>query len=452
MKLSTKIFCTAYVIVLLSVGIGGALLIHSVNSALVSARREGVQTSVSCAADSFCEYADVACGYIAPELTDDIIRRIKESSEGVITDIEIVSPEDHPSIPVNTTVSHLIKAPRSLTLESVSKLETASGDFCLIATSDMTDIQSRCNDFWKSFTVTVIVVSAISGALLYFFALKMTYPLKALSKLTSSIENGSYGKKIKLKTSDEEIQELIISLNSMSSAIEHKIAEIRQEVEKRNTFVADFTHELKTPMTAIMGYSRMLSSYQLDEGERAEALNMIYNEAKRLEKLSLQLLDLYVFQNEKAEIEKINIKDVEEQLTSVCRHLAEKHNVHLEVDMGDSTVMANKVLLISLLYNLIDNAFKASFPNSVVEVYTERTKGSLRIFVKDRGRGIAKENLKLLTEPFFREDKSRSRKYGGAGLGLSLCKAIAELHGTSLNFESEKDKGTTVSFALKRGW
>ena len=235
MKLSTKFFCTAYVIVLLSVGIGGALLIHSVNDALVRSRTERVKTSVGYAIDSFCEYVDLACGYITPEQTENIISLIKASADGVITDIRIVSSEEHPSIPDNTTVSRLVKAPGSLTMESVSKTETAAGTFCLVALSDMTDIQRLCNSFWISFTATVVIISALIGALLYFFALRITYPLKALSKLTDSIANGSYGRKVKLKSSDEELQELITSINSMSSAIEHKISEIRQEVEIKKT-------------------------------------------------------------------------------------------------------------------------------------------------------------------------------------------------------------------------
>ena len=109
------------------------------------------------------------------------------------------------------------------------------------------------------------------------------------------------------------------------------------------------------------------------------------------------------------------------------------------------------MLLLSLLYNLVDNAFKASEPQTTVKIYSKSSNDIVRVFVEDKGRGIAKENIKLLAEPFYREDKSRSRKFGGAGLGLSLCKEIATLHGTELSFESEKGNGTTVSFTLKKG-
>ena len=102
------------------------------------------------------------------------------------------------------------------------------------------------------------------------------------------------------------------------------------------------------------------------------------------------------------------------------------------------------------MYNLIDNAFKASVNNTEVKVYCKTDSNSVEIFVEDSGIGINNENIRLITEPFYREDKARSRKLGGAGLGLSLCNEIAKLHNTKLIFKSEKGKGTTVSFKLKK--
>ena len=119
MKLSTKFFCTAYVIVLLSVGIGGALLIHSVNGALIEESTKRVQASIRYASDVFCQYADVSSGDITPEQTENIMQRIKESYQ-VITDIRTVPTDEYPGISVNTAVSRLVKAPRSLTVESVT--------------------------------------------------------------------------------------------------------------------------------------------------------------------------------------------------------------------------------------------------------------------------------------------------------------------------------------------
>lgn len=125
---------------------------------------------------------------------------------------------------------------------------------------------------------------------------------------------------------------------------------------------------MKTPMTAIIGYAQMLRSYDLDKMEKDQAAEAIYNEAKRLEKLSLQLLELYVYQNENVEMERIDLFEVGEQLKATLKYLSEKYDVKFSIDFEKEIVSANSVLFLSLLYNLADNAFKASKPQSLKQV------------------------------------------------------------------------------------
>ena len=129
--------------------------------------------------------------------------------------------------------------------------------------------------------------------------------------------------------------------------------------------------------------------------------------------------------------------------------MAKKYGIALRLLPLPVTVLANRALLLSLLYNLADNAFKASNPDGTVTVQCKVQDNGAAVTVTDEGRGIQPESLPYITEPFFREDKARSRRLGGAGLGLALCKQIAELHGTRLQFNSTPNKGTTVCFKLK---
>lgn len=455
MKLSYKFFCIAYIIVLLSTGLGGTFIIKNINDTLWNTQIERVNTAVNYAADSFVSFADVSYSEISGTHKNDIIRQIKSTLDSTVTDVEIYTSKnvkgDYVKLGDNECVSQFIKNDNLLLMESVCKLNTEADVYYLVVYSDFTEIQKQCSLFWRSYGIVVFSISVISGLLLFASANKITKPLSLLTKVTDEIALGNYGKRVNISSSDYEITTLSESVNSMSLAIEQKIKEIREESEKRNIFVADFTHELKTPMTAIIGYAQMLRSYELNALERKEATEAIYNEAKRLEKLSLQLLDLYVFQNEQIEIEKLNLLTIGEQLKATLKYLSEKYDVLFCIDFNSETILANGVLLLSLLYNLADNAFKASEPQSTVKIYSKSSNDIVWIFVEDKGRGIAKENIKFLTEPFYREDKSRSRKFGGAGLGLSLCKEIVMLHGTELSFESEKGKGTIVSFTLKRG-
>lgn len=455
MRLSLKFFSIAYTIILLSTGLGGMLFVGNVNSILWKNQVERVHSAVNYAADSFLAFADASYGKALESQKDDIIRQIKSSTSDVVSNMQIYTEksvkDEYAKLEENSIVSKFIKKDGLLAMKSVCKLNTGNNSYYLVFHSDFSDIQKQCDLIWNSCAILVLSISMISGLLLFIATKKVTKPLRLLAKVTDEIAFGNYGKKVDIHTSDYEIKNLSESFNSMSMAVEQKIKEISEEAEKRDTFVANFTHELKTPMTAIIGYSQMLDCYELDEIERKEAAITIYNEAKRLEKLSMQLLDLYVYQHEEIEIETLNLLAIEMQLKASLKYLSEKYHVGVTVNLHNEIVFANQVLVLSLIYNLADNAFKASKPETMVKIYSKSEDGLVRIFVADKGRGIAKGNQRFLTEPFYREEKSRSRKFGGAGLGLSLCKEIALLHGTELCFESEKGEGTTVSFTLRKG-
>lgn len=457
MKLSFKFFCVAYIVVLLSTGFGGSYVINNINDTLWNTQVERVNTAVNYAADSFMAFADTSYNSeMSQTQKNDVIHQIKNTLDGSVSDIEIYTAEEvtesqYIKMGKNECAITFVNKDNRLLMESVYRLNVGINEYYLFVYSDFTDIQKQCDLFWSRYGIVVICISAVSGLLLFVLTRKMTAPLNRLANVADEIALGNYGKKVENTGSDDEISVLSESVNAMSSAIEQKMKEIRDELEKRNIFVADFTHEMKTPMTAIMGYAQMLRSYDLDETERNQAAEAIYNEAKRLEKLSLQLLELYVYQNEVVDIEKLDLRELGEQLKATLKFLSEKYDVQYSIDFEDEAVSANPVLLLSLLYNLADNAFKASNPGTSISLYSKATSDTVQIVVEDKGRGIAKENIKLITDPFWREDKSRSRKLGGAGLGLSLCKEIARIHGTELSFESEKDEGTRVSFTLSKG-
>ncbi len=454
MKLSFKFFCTAYAAVLLSTGLGGSYIIKNINDTIWNTQVERVNAAVNYAADSFMAFADVSYNEISGSQKNDAVRQIENTLDSTVSYIKIYESEtvnaQYTAMRENELAVTFVKKENRLFMESVCKLNIGSKDYYLFVYSDFTDIQNQRIFFWNRYGIVVFCISVLSGLILFTLAKKITKPLNKLTKAADRIALGNYGEKVEIRNSDYEINALSESVNSMSSAIEQRIKEIREELEKRDIFVADFTHEMKTPMTAIMGYAQMLQSYDLNKSEKDQAANAIYSEAKRLEKLSLQLLELYVYQNEKVETENLDLFQMGEQLKATLNFLSKKYKVSYSVNFKSETVSANSVLLLSLLYNLADNAFKASWPQSEIRIYSKSNPFFVEICVEDEGRGIEKEHIKFLTEPFYREDKSRSRKLGGAGLGLSLCKEIARIHGSELIFESEKNKGTKVCFTLPK--
>ena len=452
MKLSFKFFLIAYMTVLLSVGVSGIFMIKNVTNTLWKTKTAQADAAKIYAADSFLAFADISYGDMSDSDKSNIIGQIKKSLGDSVMYIDILSEQavskDYSQLGDNHGMSRFIESGNSLILESTCRLNTGTDIYYLSVYSDFTDTKRQCRLFWDGYSIAVLLLSAVSGLLLFILTKKVTSPLNKLTKAADDIASGSYGKTVTVKSSDREIAELSQSFNSMSVTVAQKIKEIENEARKRDMFVADFTHEIKTPMTAIIGYAEMLNSYELEAEEKAEAAQAIYNEGRRLEKLSIQLLELYLLKNEKPVLCKTNLSSIAKQLEATLKFLSVKYGVSFSVKLPEKSVMADEVLLLSLIYNLADNAFKASVKGSEIQIYATETESGLKICVKDNGRGISPENISLLTEPFFREDTARSRKAGGAGLGLALSKEIADIHGTRLDFKSEIGNGTEVSFEL----
>lgn len=454
MKLTVKFFCIAYIIVLLSTGIGGIFLINSANSNLWDSREERVIASSKYACDSFMSFADISSGPVSEAQLENIKKQIKGSLDSCVSELLILSESDvtseYSSLADNEGFRRYTRRNGRYMLESVCRLNTSTDIYYITVYSDFTDIEDRTSALWGIYGAVVLGLSVISGLLLFIVARQTAKPINRLTEAANSISSGNYGETVTVETADFEIKRLAESFNTMSAMVKKTIEDIQAESDKRNMFVADFTHEIKTPMTAIIGYAQMLNSYDLNQKEIKQASRAIYKEGKRLERLSLQLLELYVYRNDEVVLEPVFLSDTVNQLETTLIFLSKKYNVKFTVDFCEVEVMANSVLLFSLLYNLADNAFKACAERGEVKINSAVIGDRVKISVSDNGKGISPENIKLLTEPFFREDKGRSRELGGAGLGLALCKEIAVIHNTELVFESELGKGTKVSFCLER--
>ncbi len=453
MKLSVKFFCIAYIIVLLTTGLSGSWLINTSKNALVNSRAEQTNAATKYAIDSFISFSETTTKTISGVGLANLGKQIKNTFGNTIMDIKII-PFDtadavYKSLDANKGFSRFILKNNKPIMEDVYRVDNYSNTYFIVVSSDFSDIDNHYKQLWLIYGIVILLFAILSGVILYFLIRRITKPIYNLSKTANNIATGNYGKTIQSDSNDVEIRELTDSFNRMSLTIEEKIEAIEEELSKRDVFVSNFTHEIKTPMTAIIGYSQMLNTYTLDEEEKWKAINSIYNESSRLEKLAMQLLDLYVYKNENVELGKVGLNDIGEEILSTFKFVSEKFNVKISVSLNDCEVFGNRDLLLSLLYNLVDNAIKASTMGSEVKIYSLMGNNTVKIYVTDNGNGIETENIKHLTEPFYREDKSRSRKLCGAGLGLSLCQKIADIHNTSLIFQSEKNKGTTVSFELK---
>ena len=453
MKLSLKFFCIAYVVVLLSTGIGSAVVIQNSINRMWNSQVERVQASENYAINSLRSLINVSTGIVTGKQKNSMTYQVKNTLDSCVSDLNIwleseVEDEEYLSLIINTGWNRFFEEENRFMMESVCKVNISHSIYYVRVLSDFTELQSYRTQTWEIYRIVVLCVAIVSGAVLYFVAKKITKPLDILTKASNDIAGGNYGKTVEIKSSDREIFELAESFNSMSVATKNAMDEQQNEVERRERFVANFAHEMKTPMTSIIGYSEMLTSYELSKEEQSQASIAIHREGKRLEQLAKEMLEIIDIQKNDIELNDVRLSEIEKSLEETLRFVADKYHMGYLIRLPDVTVKANSVLLLSMLYNLADNAFKASKPGQHIQIFGVPLKDKVKICVQDTGRGICKEHIEHLTEAFYREDKARSRKQGGVGLGLSICKEIADIHHTELRFESEPGKGTLVLFEL----
>ena len=351
--------------------------------------------------------------------------------------------------------------------------------------------------------IVELLAMVLAGGLVLLLCRRMTRPLEQLEQASRQIAAGAYSQRTAIHGSDE-IASLSRSFDEMAQAVEGTVQTLQQNARQKDDFVAAFTHELKTPMTSILGFADILRSGEVSPATRRTAADYIYHESKRLEALSGNLLALMGLEQQPPQLEApmtsiLGFADIlrSGEVSPATRRTAADYIYHeskrLEALSGnllalmgleqqppqleavplgrvlqslrralpqgspvptlprsDAVVLAQPELLCDMLYNLIQNARKATPADGKVEVLLDETPTRLTIRVQDTGCGIPPQELARITEPFYMVDKSRAREQGGSGMGLALCARIAALHGTTLQFASVPSQGTTVSFCLQK--
>ena len=231
--------------------------------------------------------------------------------------------------------------------------------------------------------------------------------------------------------------------------LERSLDNLQNVADRREEFIASFAHELKTPLTAIIGYADMLRSKDMAPKARFTAAGYIFSEGKRLEALSLKLMDIIVAGKQSFETKRFEIGYFIRSIAAVTVPSLSNDGMTLDMRWEPGTIAIEPDLFKTLMINLVDNARKASRRGDVIELFGKAEEDGYALYVRDHGSGMKKEELSKITEPFYMIDKSRSRAQNGAGLGLALCQRIAELHGTNLEYDSAPGKGTMVRIFLK---
>lgn len=319
--------------------------------------------------------------------------------------------------------------------------------FYIITIRDVTDTYKTLYEQIALLIVIVLCVIIISGVIMYVISSRLTKPLEKLNKVTDSIASGDYSLEAEV-SSDDEVGELAKKFNEMTVSIGAHIDELNQMVKRRDQFVADFTHEIKTPMTAIIGYADTLRQKKLSDEQQQLAYQYIYSEGKRLESMSMKLFDLIYLKDNEILLSEEDSKVFSDEVVSSMLPLLEKKNITLDTKVEASVIYCEPELLKTVFINLIDNARKASAEGGRIAFRGSKNADGYAFEVEDWGIGMDEETVAHISDEFFMADKSRTRKEGGAGLGMSLSAVIIEKHNARLDIKSVLGKGTIMKITL----
>lgn len=457
MKFAWKIFFVSFIMIIVSFGVGGFMLINAVFTSSLEERTGTLSDNnsyITLSLYATCANADTM-GYGKNSL-DYIINSFLNQVSGSSADtkVKIGNARQLTEFDDITFITSIDKGMRSYRIvqsegrhyfQAVSHISVSDRDLYVETLTDISEIYSSRDSYCGIFRIILLVVAMVSSLVLVVFSKFLTRPLERLSGAAREIAEGNFSKRVETSGTGE-IRELSESFNTMAENIESYTDKLKKAARDRDDFVASFTHELKTPLTSVIGYADMLRTYELDADKRRDCADYIYREGKRLEKLSANLLEIIVMENSEIKCVEINTEFLLKELMGSVAFLLKKYGVTLNVKYEKAVIFAEPSLLKTLLYNLIDNACKASRKGREIMLFGKTDSERYSFSVSDCGRGIPKDELEKIVQPFYMIDKSRSRKMGGAGLGLALCNEIAKLHNSILSIESEENVGTTVRF------
>lgn len=327
------------------------------------------------------------------------------------------------------------------------KLPDPYDSYTLVYLYDTTEAVSSWNRLKNILFFAGFVLSVLFAFGLLIVLNRIFDPLKQISRTSKDIANGAYETRLPVSGHDE-LTEMSKSFNHMAEEIQRQMTELKNAADKKQQFVDNFAHELRTPLTAIYGYAEYMQKAVLSEDDRLSALNYIMAESRRLQTVAFQLLELANLQNNQINFEDLSVFSLFETVQQTLNNKLVEKDIEIEFSSEIETIPGEFCLMESMLINLIDNAIKACGKGGHIFVRAYMDAESKTISVQDNGNGMTLEVLSQITEPFYRGDKSRNRRDGGAGLGLALCKQIASSHDAKLSFSSCPNIGTTANITF----
>ena len=374
-------------------------------------------------------------------------RLVLDSKSPVDVENEIVISDFDPTITANTyyTIGNFFN---TFTDEQLSVFAPISSNYkvrgYVVIHYPMSQISASCNSLLNISYLMLIILFLLSLIILIFFTEMVYIPLRKITEATEQYASGNMHYEFQIESEDE-IGYLAASLSYMAS-------EIARSEDDQQKFVANVSHDFRSPLTSIKGYLEAMLDGTIPPEMHEKYLTIVRNETERLTKLTNGLLTLNNLNTKGMLLDKSNF-DINQMIRNVAATFegtCKSKTIAIELILtGDEMfVTADMGKIQQVLYNLLDNAIKFSHHDSIIKLETTEKHNKIFVSVKDTGIGIPKEDLKLIWERFYKSDSSRGKDKKGTGLGLSITREIIRSHGENINVISTQGVGSEFIFSL----
>ena len=460
MKFSWKIFFITFLIIITSFGVGGFLLINTVftntlNNRIDSAKKNNnyITTALSVYADNNkptygnWEYLRTSAIGFAKQIAGN---SDSKSKIGSINELSFSAENEFAhGMSVNSRKSRIVTENKKYYIQTISKIQLVTASCYIETVDDITSVYSDRDMYCTIYQFILIGVALFASILLVIFSKLLTRPLVKLKDASKEIAKGNFNMRVKEShgiTSSTEITELSQSFNTMADYVEDYIEQLKLAAQNRDNFIADFTHELKTPLTSISGFAEIIMNGIAKPEDVRHFAENIYNESARLitlvgDIIKISQLDEGLVGAEKTDVD---LLEIARKTANSLQSVASKNDITISVAGESSCVKGVYDIIDEMVYNLCDNAVKYNRPGGSVDITVENK----TITVADTGIGIPLSSQPRVFERFYRVDKSHSKEIGGTGLGLSIVKHAAIYHGAKIDLESVENVGTKIKISF----
>ncbi len=372
-------------------------------------------------------------------------RHVKYTSVGMYAKRAFSSMHTNGMININRKYVFTLESDPKLNIDFLALTTILNNKDILILKIPMASISESANiaNRFMIFTGLLAIIIGMTWALI--FSKKFTKPVLHLNDITKNMANLDFSKKCIVDT-DDEVGQLANNINYLSGELDRAMSNLYQENQKleedierkkkiddmRKEFISSVSHELKTPISLIQGYSEGLKENVMDSEEDKEFYcDVIIDEAKKMDILVKDLLNLSQIESGYFKLEKTKFKicDLVDQTVIKYKNIFDKKNIDLRVDknyMGN--VVADNIRIEQILVNFINNAINHVDNNNIIKISIYENNDKISVSIFNSGKHIAKNDIDKIWTSFYKADKARTREYGGYGLGLSIVRAIQEIH------------------------